>query len=107
MISPLLCLVVLPIAGAILMIAGTQARNTAVRINAKLPGESDHLGHAHRRLPVRQLLSGGSVSGHSLHAGSGWIERRRSPDVNGGNPGGGLCRADASEERKLVLCQSA
>ena len=29
MISPLLCLVVLPIAGAIL-IAGTQARNTAV-----------------------------------------------------------------------------
>ena len=30
MISPLLCLVVLPIAGAILIIAGTQARNTAV-----------------------------------------------------------------------------
>ena len=30
MISPLLCLVVLPIAGAVLIIAGTQARNTAV-----------------------------------------------------------------------------
>ncbi len=30
MISPLLCLVVLPIAGAILIIAGTQARHTAV-----------------------------------------------------------------------------
>ena len=30
MMSPLLCLVVLPVAGAILIIAGTQARNTAV-----------------------------------------------------------------------------
>ena len=45
MISPLLCLVVLPIAGAILMIAGTCTQHGGGGINAKLPGEPHHFRH--------------------------------------------------------------